>query len=203
MLLALPFIQQTGLALRQACDRVSARTKCPLATSFRSYSIRYRRYLSPRVVSVRHAYLAGGDCAAEPIRLGALGGPSGRDRDTHNRAGTDLNNILAEPSAEGLTPADAARRARADFGDVDQVSAGLRDIDQRILTNRARTEWRSAIKDDLRRTARGNNGTLSWWSRRLRRAWRSNGCGTRLHDVLRAAPARRSCPWKSDDASTA
>ena len=45
-------------------------------------------------------------------------------------------------------------QARAEFGDVDQVSAGLRDIDQRILDHRARTEWRTVMKDEIRHALR-------------------------------------------------
>ena len=72
----------------------------------------------------------------------------GRDVDDELRF--HLDERTTDLIAEGLTPQQAARQARAEFGDVDQVSAGLRDIDRRILTTRARTEWRSVMKDEIR-----------------------------------------------------
>ena len=71
-------------------------------------------------------------------------------RDVDDELRFHLDERTADLIAEGLTPHQAAHQARTEFGDVDQVSAGLRDIDQRILTNRARTEWRSVMKDEIR-----------------------------------------------------
>jgi hypothetical protein len=71
-------------------------------------------------------------------------------RDVDDELRFHLEERTADLVATGLTPQQAARQARAEFGDVAQVSAGLRDIDQRILTNRARTEWRSVMKDEIR-----------------------------------------------------
>jgi len=71
-------------------------------------------------------------------------------RDVDDELRFHLDERTSDLIAEGLTPSEAAHRARAEFGDVDQVSAGLRDIDQRILTSRARTEWRSVMKDEIR-----------------------------------------------------
>ena len=71
-------------------------------------------------------------------------------RDVDDELRFHLDERASDLIAAGLTPTEAARRARSEFGDVDQVSAGLRDIDQRILTSRARTEWRSVMKDEIR-----------------------------------------------------
>jgi predicted permease len=70
-------------------------------------------------------------------------------RDVDDEVRFHLEERTADLIANGLTPADAARQARAEFGDVDQVSADLRDIDQRILDHRARTEWRSVMFDEI------------------------------------------------------
>ena len=56
--------------------------------------------------------------------------------------------------ASGASRVDAQRQALAEFGDVDSVSAGLRDIDQRILDHRVRTEWRTVMKDEIRHALR-------------------------------------------------
>ena len=71
-------------------------------------------------------------------------------RDVDDELRFHLDERTADLVAEGLTTEQAARQARAEFGDVDQVSAGLRDIDRRILTNRSRMEWRSVMKDEIR-----------------------------------------------------
>ena len=63
-------------------------------------------------------------------------------RDVDDELRFHLEERTADLIASGMPPADAARQARAEFGDVDTVSAGLRDIDQRMLETRARTEWR-------------------------------------------------------------
>jgi predicted permease len=70
-------------------------------------------------------------------------------RDVDDEVRFHLEERTADLIARGLTPADAARQARAEFGDVDQVSADLRDIDQRILDHRARTEWRTVMFDEI------------------------------------------------------
>jgi putative ABC transport system permease protein len=75
-------------------------------------------------------------------------------RDVDDELRFHFDERIADLVAAGLTPADASRQARAEFGDVDQVSAGLRDIDRRILTTRARTEWRSVMKDEIRHALR-------------------------------------------------
>jgi predicted permease len=61
-----------------------------------------------------------------------------------------LDERTADLIAEGLSPVEAGRRASAEFGDVAGVSADLRDIDQRILDHRARTEWRTVMNDEIR-----------------------------------------------------
>src|SRR5262245_46560620 len=71
-------------------------------------------------------------------------------RDVDDELRFHLDERTADLVAEGLTPEQAAHQARDEFGDVDQVSAGLRDIDRRILTNRSRMEWRSVMKDEVR-----------------------------------------------------
>jgi predicted permease len=71
-------------------------------------------------------------------------------RDVDDELRFHLEERAADLVAAGLTPQQAARQARAEFGDVDRISAGLRDIDQRILTNRARTEWRNVMQDEIR-----------------------------------------------------
>jgi predicted permease len=71
-------------------------------------------------------------------------------RDVDDELRFHLDERTTDLIAQGLTPQDAAGQARAEFGDVDQISAGLRDIDERILTTRARTEWRSVMKDEIR-----------------------------------------------------
>jgi predicted permease len=75
-------------------------------------------------------------------------------RDVDDELAFHLEERTADLVASGLTPAAAQRQARAEFGDVEQVSAGLRDIDHRILTNRARTEWRSVMQDEIRHALR-------------------------------------------------
>src|SRR5688500_1961076 len=75
-------------------------------------------------------------------------------RDVDDELRFHLDERAADLVAAGLTPADAARQARAEFGDVDHVSAGLRQIDQRILDTRARTEWRSVMSDEIRHALR-------------------------------------------------
>ena len=75
-------------------------------------------------------------------------------RDIDDELRFHLDERTADLVAAGLTPAEALRQARAEFGDVDQVSAGLRDIDQRILTSRARTEWRTVMNDEIRHALR-------------------------------------------------
>jgi predicted permease len=70
-------------------------------------------------------------------------------RDVDDEVRFHLEERTADLVSSGLTPADAARQARAEFGDVDQVSAGLRDIDQRILDHRARTEWRTVMLGEI------------------------------------------------------
>src|SRR4030095_11883361 len=71
-------------------------------------------------------------------------------RDVDDELRFHLDERTADLIAEGLTPQQAALQARAEFGDVDQVSAGLREIDRRILTHRSRMEWRSVTKDEIR-----------------------------------------------------
>src|SRR5829696_1354161 len=75
-------------------------------------------------------------------------------RDVDDELRFHLDERTADLIAAGLSPADAARQARAEFGDVDQVSAGLRHIDQRMLETRARTEWRSVMSDEIRHALR-------------------------------------------------
>jgi predicted permease len=75
-------------------------------------------------------------------------------RDVDDELRFHLEEREAELVAAGVTSPEAARQARAEFGDVDQVSAGLRDIDERILANRARTEWRSVMTDEIRHALR-------------------------------------------------
>ena len=75
-------------------------------------------------------------------------------RDVDDELRFHLEERTADLIAAGLTPDAAARQARAEFGDVEQVSAGLRDIDQRILTTRARTEWRSVMIEEIRHALR-------------------------------------------------
>src|SRR5688572_9189107 len=75
-------------------------------------------------------------------------------RDVDDELRFHLDERTADLIASGLTPAAASRQAREEFGDVDHVSASLRDIDQRILTTRARTEWRSVMLDEIRHALR-------------------------------------------------
>jgi predicted permease len=76
------------------------------------------------------------------------------DRDVDDELRFHLEERAEALVAAGLTPADAARQARAEFGDVDQVRAGLHDIDERILGTRARTEWRAVMNDEIRHALR-------------------------------------------------
>jgi predicted permease len=75
-------------------------------------------------------------------------------RDVDDELRFHLDERAADLVADGLTPDAALARARAEFGDVAQVSANLRDIDHRILANRARTEWRSVMTDEIRHALR-------------------------------------------------
>ena len=75
-------------------------------------------------------------------------------RDVDDELRFHLEERTADLIASGMPPADAARQARAEFGDVDTVSAGLRDIDQRMLETRARTEWRLVMLDEIRHAVR-------------------------------------------------
>src|SRR5688572_4105578 len=75
-------------------------------------------------------------------------------RDVDDELRFHFEERTADLVASGLPRADAVRQARAEFGDVDQVSAGLRDIDKRILDHRVRTEWRTVMKDEIRHALR-------------------------------------------------
>src|SRR5215211_4986634 len=75
-------------------------------------------------------------------------------RDVDDELRFHLDERAADLVASGFARADALRQARAEFGDVDQVSAGLRDIDKRILDHRVRTEWRTVMKDEIRHALR-------------------------------------------------
>ena len=75
-------------------------------------------------------------------------------RDVDDELRFHLEERTADLVASGLARTDALRQARAEFGDVDQVSAGLRDIDKRILDHRVRTEWRTVMKDEIRHALR-------------------------------------------------
>src|SRR5689334_17295851 len=75
-------------------------------------------------------------------------------RDVDDELNFHLDERVADLVASGLTRNDAERQARTEFGDVDQVSAGLRDIDHRILANRSRTEWRSVMSDEIKHALR-------------------------------------------------
>ena len=75
-------------------------------------------------------------------------------RDVDDELHFHLEERVTDLIESGLSPADAVAQARTEFGDVEQVSAGLRDIDQRILANRARTEWRSVMTDEIRHALR-------------------------------------------------
>jgi putative ABC transport system permease protein len=76
------------------------------------------------------------------------------ERDVTDELRFHLDERTADLVAAGFSRADAQRQARAEFGDVDQVSAGLRDIDKRILDSRVRTEWRTVMKDEIRHALR-------------------------------------------------
>ena len=75
-------------------------------------------------------------------------------RDVDDELRFHLEERTADLIAIGLTPAEARRQALDEFGDVDAVRSNLRDIDQRILDNRGRTEWRSVMKDEIRHALR-------------------------------------------------
>lgn len=75
-------------------------------------------------------------------------------RDVDEELRFHFDERIADLVAEGLTRTEAERRAREEFGDVEQVRAGLRDIDQRILDHRAHTEWRSVMRDEIRHALR-------------------------------------------------
>src|SRR5574338_312244 len=75
-------------------------------------------------------------------------------RDVDDELRFHLEERTADLVAIGLTRPEAERQARAEFGDVEQVRAGLHDIDQRILDHRARAEWRSVMTDEIRHALR-------------------------------------------------
>src|SRR5215211_6951334 len=75
-------------------------------------------------------------------------------RDVDDELRFHFEERIADLVASGLTRADAQRQALAEFGDLDQVSAGLRDIDKRILDHRVRTEWRTVMKDEIHHALR-------------------------------------------------
>jgi hypothetical protein len=75
-------------------------------------------------------------------------------RDVDDELRFHLEERIADLVASGAARAEAQRQALAEFGDVDRISAGLRDIDQRILDHRVRTEWRTVMKDEIRHALR-------------------------------------------------
>lgn len=56
--------------------------------------------------------------------------------------------------AAGLSPQVARERALQEFGNVEDVRRGLREIDDRVARRRARTEWLDALRQDVVYSAR-------------------------------------------------
>ena len=61
---------------------------------------------------------------------------------------------IEELIAGGMSPAAARAQAMAEFGDVDEVRRGLREIDDRLARRRDRLEWFDALRQDVVYAAR-------------------------------------------------
>ena len=75
-------------------------------------------------------------------------------RDVDDELRFHLEEREAELEGAGLTPTAAHRQALEEFGDVAAVRDALRDIDERMLATRGRTEWRSVMTDEMRHALR-------------------------------------------------
>jgi len=56
---------------------------------------------------------------------------------------------IEELTSSGMSPREARARAIAEFGDVDEVRRGLREIDDRLARRRDRLEWFDALRQDV------------------------------------------------------
>ena len=61
---------------------------------------------------------------------------------------------IAELVAQGLKPDEARARAVAEFGDVDEVRANLKAIDERVAARRNRADVLEGVRYDIRHAAR-------------------------------------------------
>ena len=71
------------------------------------------------------------------------------DRDVDAELQFHLDARTAELIAQGVSPADAAERARREFGDVDAAKRYLARIDLRIETRRRRRHYMGELRQDL------------------------------------------------------